>query len=243
MGSPDVTCMCQSRDGLSVESKVRAMSVGRHSNRSMRVLQRGSGGAGCMGGLSKRACWSHHARTGPRCQVACPWRSQVCKCLCRCMCIVVTAVFTGHLDTTTDGTCTWADNMLMPAGMTDSGRQMFAYTHSAGYTAAQAVFEEAQVTFMFQAILDRGGWPLTHGLAYSAHLVCHMLLRMARAKLGVGLLQASHDPNAIAELLHQTPYHTDALLAMSQLYRVGPVYAMCKLQVMCIFRCGFCCST
>lgn len=59
-------------------------------------------------------------------------------------------------------------------GMTDSGRQMFAYTHSAGYTAAQAVFEEAQ---------------------------------------------ASHDPNAVAELLHQTPYHTDALLAMSQLYR------------------------
>jgi hypothetical protein len=31
------------------------------------------------------------------------------------------------------------------AGTTDNGRQMFAYAHSSGYTAAQAVFEEAQV--------------------------------------------------------------------------------------------------
>jgi Transcriptional repressor TCF25 len=37
-------------------------------------------------------------------------------------------------------------------------------------------------------------------------------------------VQASHDPNAIAELLHHTPYHTDALLAMSELYRVGRMH-------------------
>jgi Transcriptional repressor TCF25 len=44
----------------------------------------------------------------------------------------------------------------------------------------------------------------------------HLGLMLARM-----LLQASHDPNAIAELLHHSPYHTDALLAMSELYRVG----------------------
>ncbi len=31
--------------------------------------------------------------------------------------------------------------------------------------------------------------------------------------------QASHDPNAIAALLGQRPYHVDALLAMHELYR------------------------
>ena len=33
--------------------------------------------------------------------------------------------------------------------------------------------------------------------------------------------QASHDPNNIVQLLQQTPYHTDALLVMFNLYRVS----------------------
>jgi Transcriptional repressor TCF25 len=39
-------------------------------------------------------------------------------------------------------------------------------------------------------------------------------------------MQASHDPNAISELLHHSPYHTDALLAMSELYRVGWLHCL-----------------
>jgi hypothetical protein len=31
--------------------------------------------------------------------------------------------------------------------------------------------------------------------------------------------QASYDPNAVAAVLHQFPYHVDSLLAMNELYR------------------------
>jgi hypothetical protein len=43
--------------------------------------------------------------------------------------------------------------------------------------------------------------------------------------------QASYDPNAVAAVLHQFPYHVDSLLAMNELYR-----SMGEAQVSCAWH-------
>jgi hypothetical protein len=40
--------------------------------------------------------------------------------------------------------------------------------------------------------------------------------------------QASYDPNAVAAVLHQFPYHVDSLLAMNELYRSMGEAQVCR---------------
>jgi hypothetical protein len=58
---------------------------------------------------------------------------------------------------------------------------------------------------------------LFHGLSsYPNRWLSHIV---AQGCLAAATLQASYDPNAVAAVLAQFPYHVDSLLAMNELYR------------------------